>query len=291
MVRARARSLIAVVLSTAFLTSHVRAADLHDGARIAYDTYVARATRAFLQQLVAPSEGERSGREATHDGEVTVKPGGEDGIISVDGGLVHHWTGTSFVTGVTLDQALAVSVAYDQYPKLYKEIVSSRLLDHDGNTYRIKFRIKESAAGRTIVLEITSRVVYAFPRAGVVSSVANAEEVREVADAGTPRERYLPAGHDSGYLWRAATLTALVSRGNGVAIAMETIGLSRAFPPMLGWVIEPIARRFGRKSVEQSLLEFDAALRTHSPLARDVSICCGPDRQDGGPRDRREGRP
>ena len=36
-------------------------------------------------------------------------------------------------------------------------------------------------------------------------------------------------------------------------IEMETIGLSRSFPPMLGWFIEPIARRLGRKSVELSL--------------------------------------
>jgi hypothetical protein len=30
---------------------------------------------------------------------------------------------------------------------------------------------------------------------------------------------------------------------------------------MLGWVIEPIARRLGRKSVETSLREFRDALR------------------------------
>jgi hypothetical protein len=42
---------------------------------------------------------------------------------------------------------------------------------------------------------------------------------------------------------------------------METLGLSRSFPPFLGWFIEPIARRLGRKSIERSLEEFIAAVR------------------------------
>jgi hypothetical protein len=46
-----------------------------------------------------------------------------------------------------------------------------------------------------------------------------------------------------------------------VAVEMETIGLSRAFPLMLTWIIEPIARRLGRKSVELSLQEFATAVR------------------------------
>ena len=42
---------------------------------------------------------------------------------------------------------------------------------------------------------------------------------------------------------------------------METLGLSRGFPPFLAWFIEPIARRLGRKSIERSLEEFIAAVR------------------------------
>jgi hypothetical protein len=133
----------------------------------------------------------------------------------------------------------------------------------------VQFRLRESALGRTVVLDVSSHVVYAFPRAGAVSSVAAADEIREVIDAGTPREHSLPAGRGNGYLWRAATLTALVARDNGVALTMETIGLSRSFPPMLGWVIEPIARRLGNKSVERSLQEFLDAVRARKKAAAD----------------------
>jgi len=36
--------------------------------------------------------------------------------------------------------------------------------------------------------------------------------------------------------------------------------LSRPFPTMMGWMIEPIARRIGRRSVERSVEEFRQAV-------------------------------
>ena len=84
-------------------------------------------------------------------------------------------------------------------------------------------------------------------------------------DAGTAKERQLSPGHDSGYLWRAAAFTHMVERDGGVFVEMETIGLSRGFPTLLSWIIEPIARRVGRSSVERSLQEFSAAVRKRSP--------------------------
>jgi len=73
--------------------------------------------------------------------------------------------------------------------------------------------------------------------------------------------RLLPAGRDSGYLWRASSFTTLAEQDAGVYVGMETLGLSRGFPPFLGWFIEPIARRLGRKSIERSLEQFVAAVR------------------------------
>jgi hypothetical protein len=75
------------------------------------------------------------------------------------------------------------------------------------------------------------------------------------------RERVLAPGHDGGYLWRANVLTSFHERPEGLVVEMETLGLSRRFPYMLGWFLEPIARRVGRKSVETSLPEFLQAVR------------------------------
>lgn len=84
----------------------------------------------------------------------------------------------------------------------------------------------------------------------------------EIKNAGRVDERHLPAGQDSGYLWRAHAFSYVVEHDDGVYVEMETIGLSRRFPPFLAWVIEPIARRLGRRSVEASLEEFRQAVRS-----------------------------
>jgi hypothetical protein len=65
---------------------------------------------------------------------------------------------------------------------------------------------------------------------------------------------------DRGYLWRAAAYSRYAAADGGIYVDLETIGLTRGFPPLMGWIIEPIARRLGRKSVEGSLEEFRKAL-------------------------------
>jgi hypothetical protein len=123
-------------------------------------------------------------------------------------------------------------------------------------------RIRESAGGVSAVLDVTSRVQYFNPNSRSVYSISISEEIRELRDPGTAKEHRLSPGHDSGYLWRAAAFTHMVERDGGVFVEMETIGLSRGFPPFLGWIIEPVARRLGRSSVERSLQEFSMAVRS-----------------------------
>jgi len=114
-------------------------------------------------------------------------------------------------------------------------------------------KAKEIADGRSLdVLEIDG------------ASNRGIDEIRELRDAGTAKERKLSPGHDSGYLWRAAAFTRMVERDGGVFVEMETIGLTRRFPTFLGWFIEPVARRLGRSSVERSLQEFTSAVRTRA---------------------------
>ena len=236
------------------------AVDLNQETALAYERYAEEITKIFLDRVHG---GDRSGGllSLPRDGEMRVGPGREDGIIEVPGGLLHHWKGATFISGVTLEDALRVSSAYDDYRLFYKSVVASRLLDREGDTYRALLRIRESAAGLSAVLDITTRVRYFHPSRATVYSLSTSLDIREVQDAGSPSERHLPAGRDSGYLWRVATFNRLVERDNGVFIEMETLGLSRRFPAMLGWIIEPIARRLGRKSVEVSLQEFRAAVR------------------------------
>ena len=144
--------------------------------------------------------------------------------------------------------------------------MASRLLGREGDTHRALLRIKESAAGISAVLDVRTRIQYFRPTSHSSYSLSKSEEIREVKDAGSAHEHHLPAGRDSGYLWRVATLNCFAERPDGLIVGMETLGLSRTFPPMLGWIIEPIARRLGRKSIELSLQEFSRAVRArHRP--------------------------
>lgn len=241
------------VLSAVLVAEPAPAAvELESRTAAAYDSYLERARREFLSRV----EGDRPGH--VHD--VSAGPARGDGILSVPGGLVHHWVGRGLLRGATLERAIAVSKTYSAYSRIYKPIIASRVLSNDGETFHVLMRLKEGEAGITAVLDVRSTIEYVYPSGGRTYTISNAEEIREVQHAGRREEHLLPAGRDSGYLWRANTFTWFVELPDGVYVEMETIGLSRRFPPLLGWLIEPIARRLGRKSVETSLKEFTAAV-------------------------------
>jgi len=240
------------------------AAELQPHTSRAYDAYLQQARQAFLSRVQTHRVPSAHG-----GGVISAGPAREDGIVGVPDGLVHHWVARAFVRGVTLREAIDVSSAFATYRTVYKAIISSEVLDRKGDTYRVVMRVKEGEAGISAVLQIVSTVRYVYPAARTAYAVSDAHEIREVKNAGGRDERLLPAGRDSGYLWRANTFTRFIEYDDGVYVETETLGLSRQFPPLLGWIIEPIARRLGRRSVESSLQEFVAAVRLRtSPAPR-----------------------
>jgi hypothetical protein len=232
----------------------VFAAELQDRTSKAYDAYYEGARRTFVARALADHDRRPS------PGVVVASPGGEDGIIDVPAGLVHHWAGAAFMAGATLHQALTVSQDFDGYPKVYQTVLAASVVSHEGETYHVSMRIKGSGGGVSAVLDVRSTIAYVRPTSWSAYAISNLDEIREVKNAGARDESLLPAGRDSGYLWHGNSFTFFSERDGGLYVEAETIGLSRRFPPMLGWIIEPIARRIGRQSVETSLKEFAAAL-------------------------------
>jgi len=220
----------------------------------AYEAYVASAEAAFLTRV-------RSGQPvAQAAGAFTVGQTTDGRIVKVPDGLVHHWRGTIHVPGVGLERVIATAQRYDAYPRMYDAVLQARLLDRDGDRFWVLTRLRGSAGGTTVVLEVRSVVRYER-EATAAYSIGASEDIHEVVAAGQPDERLLPAGRNGGYLWRINTFTRFVERAGGVDVELETIGLSRRFPRMLGWLIEPIARRLGRRSVERTLTELGLAVR------------------------------
>jgi hypothetical protein len=237
----------------------LQAIELTDHARRSFDDYAERAERSFVSTPFAFAE---QLAPTLRGGAIVGRPGTGNGILEVRDGLIHHWRGAAFLSGVTVDMALQLSQSYAQYPKLYAAVVSSQLLNQEGDTFRVRLRIKERAGVVTSVVDITSTVTYVRIDACSGYSVSRATEIREIVAAGESGERALPVGTGHGYLWRASAFSSYRQQNGGLYLSLETLGLSRGFPAMLGWVIEPIARRLGRKSVEGSLAEFRQALMT-----------------------------
>ena len=246
----------------------VGAAELPDAAARAFDAYFENARSAFVAAATTQDEASAA-REATplRGGKTIAEPGSGDGIVEAPSSLIHHWRGRTLVPGVTLDQVLAASRDYASYPKIYPQIQRAKVLSDDGATVRIQLRMRASGGGLSATLDVWSRAQYVQLDRRRAYVVSRSESIREVTDAGQPSERLLPEGRDSGYLWRAGAFTRNVVVEQGVLLEMETIGLSRPLPRGLGWIIEPIARRIGRRSVEQSLQEFREAVLQRSKLA------------------------
>ena len=243
------------------------AADLTDAAIRAYDEYFAVARQAFVALATSATPASRSEQDARRAAGGLVQPGSGDGILPSPDSLVHHWRGEIFLSGVTLDQVIAVSQAYAEYPRIFKPVRSATVLPPSADALYVRFRMKGAAGGLSATLDVRSRIQWTRVDERRAYVVTTSEEIREVANAGRVNERLLPVGHDSGYLWRAASMTRFAAANGGVWMAMETVGLSRPFPAMLAWLLEPIARRIGRGSVEESMREFAQAVLVRDKLA------------------------
>lgn len=279
----------------------VIADELKPGTVLAYETYIADFEAAFLRTngtlwVDGLSADQRVQLRA---GEILVWPGSEDGILTVPDGLIHHWRAIGFISNVSLAKAVSIAQDYDSYAATYDHIIRSShvdrvpLADPPGERFRAVLRIQRTASVVTSTVDLWSISEYRYPQPGRAIALANADCIRQVEDPGTPRERRLPVGEGSGYLWRANTYSTYAEGDGGVYIDLHSIGLSRGFPPLLGWMIEPIARRLGRGAGVSAIAQLRQAVAGKvgatdsgsNPSWPQTGWCGEPPRSEGGSRD------
>ena len=189
-------------------------------------------------------------------GEVIVTRGGERDAsgreISIDGGQVNHWRGTVFVPKVKLDALLKVLQEPQSDKHKQEDVLTSRVVSRDGDSQKVFLRLRRTKFV-TVVYDTEYDVDYKrlAPDRALSNSIST--KVVEIENAGTPRERALPEGNDSGYMWRLNSYWRYKQFEDGVLVEIESLTLSRNLPAIIGPLIRPIVTSTARESMTRTL--------------------------------------
>jgi hypothetical protein len=179
--------------------------------------------------------------------------------ISAPGGLIHHWIGTIFIPGATLDQTLAFLQGYDNQYKFYApDVQKSKLIERDGDRFRIFLRLRKAKVV-TVILNTEYDVKYSI-YTDHATSESRSTRIAEVENAGKPDESEKPVGNDSGFLWRLNSYWRFQERDGGVYVQLEAISLTRDIPAGLGWLISPFISSIPKESLVFTLTRTREAL-------------------------------
>jgi hypothetical protein len=191
-----------------------------------------------------------------------------DEPIPVPGGMIHHWIGTVFIPGATLEQTLALVQDYDHHQDYYKpDVMRSKVLSRDGNDFRIYLRFYKKKI-LTSILDTEHEVHYAVVDSARAWSRSRSTHIREVEDAGTPGEKQKPEGDDRGLLWRINTYWRFEQKDGGTYVECESISLTRDIPTGLAWLIRSYVESVPRETLLFTLgATRSALLRKAAPLS------------------------
>ena len=264
----RTWTLAPLALLACVITARVHAAPAAAGAELqnrtiqAFDRYV-RLTEArlngnapFLWIDGLPEPRRREALDAVRRRELSIerletKDNGRE--IDAPGGMIHHWVGTAFVPGATIDQALSVLQNYNEHYRIYAPTVAaSKLQSHEGDrfTFFLRFVMKKVI---TVVVNSDHEAVFRKPAADRAEGWIHSTRIAEVENPGTPTEREKPVGNDGGYLWRLNTYWRLLARDGGLYIHCESVSLSRGIPTGFGWIVGPFVTSIPRESLTFTL--------------------------------------
>ncbi len=179
----------------------------------------------------------------------------EDGAsITIPKGMVHHWLGSVFIRGATVNDVVAWLQNYDAHDRYFDEVEASRLVAHDQGSERfdIFLRLKRKKIV-TVYYNTEHRVDYRRHGPLKVSSASYATRIAELVDAGTPAERERATGNDRGFLWRLNSYWRFQEVPGGVIVECESVSLSRGVPGAVRWLVGPYLDSVPRESLEATL--------------------------------------
>jgi hypothetical protein len=175
------------------------------------------------------------------------------GDLRVPGALIHHWVGTVFIPGASLQRVLTLLKDYDHHAVYFRpEVAKSKTLEHTGDDFKVYLRLTRKKIV-TVVLDTEYEVHYEPLDAVRVQSRSYSTRIAEVAHPGESSERQMPPGKDNGFLWRLDSYWRFFETGRGVYVQCEAVSLTRDIPTGLHWLIAPFIESIPKESLEFTL--------------------------------------
>jgi hypothetical protein len=177
------------------------------------------------------------------------------------GAMVHHWRGTAFVAGATVDELERAMRDFDDYPKYFSpEVIRARTVTQRGDFIQVAMQVRQKHV-ITVALNTDYDVRFARVDSRHGYSISRSTRVREVEDTGTAKERELGPNEEHGFLWRMNTYWTYEERDGGLYMQIESVSLTRGIPTGLGWAVKPFVEKVPRESLEFTLRKTCQALQ------------------------------
>lgn len=185
-------------------------------------------------------------------GEIVTERLSDHQMSPLPGGLIHDWVGAMFIPGTTLDALLDVLQDFNRHKQIYPEVIDSRLIKRDGDTYWCYLQLRKQKI-LTVVLATEHEVNYIRldPNRWLCRSYSR--RIAEITEPGTQNERELPPGEDHGFLWRLNVYWQLEKVNKGVFVECRALSLTRDVPAFVSWIINPIINELPGESLKNTL--------------------------------------
>ena len=210
----------------------------------------------LVQDFQEPGEAQAD-RELVLSGRILLRkmktktPAGKD--IKVPGGLIHHWRGSVFIPGVTLDGVLEAVQNFDDEDYEQEDVLESRVLKRDGDSLHIFLKLVRSKI-ITVTYNTEHLALYRRHATGQASSRSISTKIAELISAGTPNEREKLPGRDRGFLWRLNSYWRYQEVEGGVVVECEALTLSRSIPALISLFVHPLMEGVAKESMNRTLV-------------------------------------
>ena len=213
------------VIAVAALAALPRSAAAQPAAETlrAWDAHIARLERTGATARTTPIEsGAPQGRE-----------------LRVPGGLVHEWSGSVTLPGITVSQ-LVEALTTPGTPPPQEDVLESRVLAKSGDTLRVYLKLQRTAI-ITVVYDTEHAVTFERHDPALATSRSVATSIHETG------------GGDRGFLWRLNSYWTYRQIGGGVLVEVLSVSLSRDVPLVARPFVSPLATRIARESLRRTL--------------------------------------